>query len=566
MRNISAVRYTAHQQGWPLSRDPGFNPIERCYPPAMGTAERPSTPIPDPAQPETAMPDVTDQTEPSKAISDCRELGEPPSPAAESASADPEISTELQPGVAPSLAAALAFFDSAFPSPPEQPPETASETDRPADPWTVPQRPLRSRPPPKPTQYRSASSAGETPPAPADETAPGEPSPTNQPVPVASPAAETPAEMAQSEPIPTNEPVPVESPAAETPAEVAHGEPSPTNEAAPVESQPAPLEARPSPGEQLPPEPPGVEPSAEDYLPTPPLPRPAVSVEPGRETMELFSTSLRRRSPLRFLLWAGSVIAAFGVGMVVSGAAEREALPAGSAASIAPAPPSASANRPVEAPVPGSDLSFPPGKQSIDELSKLDPSQRTRLEAVALGRHWSRDHLAELDRLGRDLEKNPAGLDDPSVREKLREFTRDRVTSRPALERLAEIKSPRALDLLYEVWTGSKDRNETTQLAEALLLAKDVRARASPALEIALALRDKPTDCAVIRQLVERAVRDADRRSAMLLVATGARKNCGAQGDGNCRKCLADAEHLRKAIQEAAARPEPTGPQTPPAR
>jgi hypothetical protein len=284
--------------------------------------------------------------------------------------------------------------------------------------------------------------------------------------------------------------------------------------------------------------------------------------------MEFFSASLRRRSPLRFMLWTVSVVAAFGLGMVVNDAAERSNAPAGSAASVAlpPTPPSASAKLPVEAPTPGSDLSFPAGTRSINELAKLDPAMRTRLEAVALGRQWSKEHLGELDRLVRDLEKNPAGLDDPNVREKVREFVRDRVTSRAALERLAEIKSPRALDLLYEIWTGSKDRTETTQLAEALLVAKDVRPRASPALELALALRDKPTDCAVIRQLVDRAERDADRRSAMLLVATGARKNCGEQGDSSCRKCLADAEHLRRAIQAAASRPEPTGPGTPPAR
>jgi hypothetical protein len=282
--------------------------------------------------------------------------------------------------------------------------------------------------------------------------------------------------------------------------------------------------------------------------------------------MELFHASIRRRSPLRFVLEVLFVVGAFGLGMVVNDAAERANVPAGSAASVVPPapPPSASAAAvPVEPPMPGADLGVPPGTRPTSELSKLDSGKRTRLDAVALGRQWSKDHLGELDRLARDLEKNPAGLEDPSVRDKLRAFVQDRLTSRAALERLADMKSPRALDLLYEIWTGPKDRTETTQLAEALLLAKDVRPRASPALEVALALREKPTDCGVIRQLVDRAEHDADRRAAMLLVATGARKNCGEGGDTSCRKCLPDAEHLRKAIQAAAARPEPTGPQTP---
>jgi hypothetical protein len=122
---------------------------------------------------------------------------------------------------------------------------------------------------------------------------------------------------------------------------------------------------------------------------------------------------------------------------------------------------------------------------------------------------------------------------------------------------LANLDAPRALDLLYKIWTGSKDRTETTRLAESLLLAKDVRPRVSPSLEVALSLRDKPTACLVVRQLVERALTDADRRSAMLLVGLGAQQNCGDQQSMECPKCSEDSKLLRRATKEAAARPDP---------
>jgi hypothetical protein len=107
------------------------------------------------------------------------------------------------------------------------------------------------------------------------------------------------------------------------------------------------------------------------------------------------------------------------------------------------------------------------------------------------------------------------------------------------------------------MWVGGKYRNETTQLAEALLLSKDVRPRVSGALAIALALREKPTNCAEIKQLVEKSIREGDRRSANQLVTTSARQNCGPSGDAACIKCLDDVKDMRRAIRAAAARLDP---------
>jgi hypothetical protein len=500
---------------------------------------------------------VTDATDPSGTTSDFGQLAEPS--LSEPLATDQPVA-QARPASAPSLEAALAEFDSVFPGPAEPPvPQEPHSPGSPAEDelWTVPQRPLRSRPPPKPQQLAQVqpqplAELPEPAPAPASEEDRGT-LPDPQAMNWAGEGEVPPSDGEPTVELPAPDPT-AEIPAAALAASAAIATPSPEDTAAPTLPEDEPTVEMPAPA----PTPEAAEARPEPSFEKAPPPIP----EPARDTMELaFSASLRRRSPLRFVVWAASVVGAFGLGMVVNDAAERSNTPAVSAAPVAspqpPPPASTSARRLPEAPAPGSDLGIPLGTRPIDDLSKLDPGKRTRLEAVALGRSWSKQHFAELERIGRDLEKNPGGLDDPNVREKMREFVRDRVTSRAALERLAELGSRQSLDMLYEVWTGSKDRTETTQLAEALLLAKDVRPRASPALEVALALRDKPTDCAPIRELVERALRDADRRSAMLLVATGARKNCGEQGDGNCRKCLPDAEHLRKAIQAAAARPEP---------
>ena len=203
------------------------------------------------------------------------------------------------------------------------------------------------------------------------------------------------------------------------------------------------------------------------------------------------------------------------------------------------------------------DLSMPSGVRPMLEIVKAEPGKRTRAEAVALGRQWQDKRFEEYARFSAELRKNPQKLDDPKARTLALEFVRDRSTSRAMLEILSDLPSAHALDLLYEVWIGSKDRNETTQFAEALLLAKDVRKRASGPLELGLALREKPTDCSEIRKLVEQAIRDGDRRASNQLVTTAARQNCGPNGDRDCVKCLADPKDMRKAIRATAARPDP---------
>jgi hypothetical protein len=176
------------------------------------------------------------------------------------------------------------------------------------------------------------------------------------------------------------------------------------------------------------------------------------------------------------------------------------------------------------------DLSAPPGAKPINVATQAEPSARSRLDAVALGRNWAKLRFDAVTMFNNELKQSPQKLEDKKVRAEVVTYVADRATSRVVLEALAEVGSPRALDLLYEIWIGSKERNDTTQLAEALLLASDVRKKASDALELALALREKPTQCDKINRLVDTAIRVGDRRSAMPLVNTSSRVNCGPAG------------------------------------
>jgi hypothetical protein len=178
-----------------------------------------------------------------------------------------------------------------------------------------------------------------------------------------------------------------------------------------------------------------------------------------------------------------------------------------------------------------------------------------------MGEAWLRQRRQSLEALGAKLRENRDLLDDSVALEEMSELVRDRVTSVDAMKLIAEVGSPRGLDLLYDVWSGTKDRNDTTRLAEALLLAKDVRVHAPPPLALAIALREKPTRCDQVRELVDIALREGDERSSPLLVRTAARKDCtDGQETRKCMDCLADAKAMKEAIRTTAKRPKPEVP------
>lgn len=301
-----------------------------------------------------------------------------------------------------------------------------------------------------------------------------------------------------------------------------------------------------------------VEPTAEQGARQDPQPLPAASLSP------LSSAALSPRralSPVVLSVMAGAVLAASFVGYSVGSPSAQNVADAAAKAAAAMEVTRATAfaeGKAKQGPLPAVfDLSPPPAARTPSETVSAEPGTRTKNDVLALGRYWDRERLSTFDRFIAQLKQSPGQLEDAEVRAEVLKYVGDRSTSRVMLELLAELGQSRALDLLYEVWIGSKDRNETTQLAEALLLVPEVRRRASGSLELALKLREKPVACETIIQLVETAIREGDRRSAMPLVNTSARTNCGSSGDMECVKCLPEPKDMRRAINAIAVRPDP---------
>lgn len=192
-------------------------------------------------------------------------------------------------------------------------------------------------------------------------------------------------------------------------------------------------------------------------------------------------------------------------------------------------------------------------KEAMAAIAARPAVQRTAAESLALAKGALAADLAALRALERELKENPARLHEPAAQKLLRTSAYRADTHRETLRILAELPGPESADLLYLVWTGTAVRNEPTQLAEQLVYSSDVRKKASPALAVALALRDAE-DCEARKLLLQRAIQHADHRSLPLLGRLKSATGCGPDKRGDCHPCLREGTLLEDAIKAAGKR------------
>lgn len=198
--------------------------------------------------------------------------------------------------------------------------------------------------------------------------------------------------------------------------------------------------------------------------------------------------------------------------------------PGASAPSVAaPATPPI-ANKPAAAAARADFDGKPPETLSASELLSLaDARVEREREAV--------------EALRRRLQDNPALAKDKTVQTELLRRAGDGDTAREALATIVQLEAPYNADLLYEVWTSTPAKNDTTELARTLLYSTDVRPKATPALSVALQLRSAET-CDQYRTALPLALKDGDRRSLHLLTKLTNKRGCGPKKTEDCFACV----------------------------
>ena len=156
------------------------------------------------------------------------------------------------------------------------------------------------------------------------------------------------------------------------------------------------------------------------------------------------------------------------------------------------------------------------------------------------------------------IEANPALGKDPALQSELLRLADDARTSNDALAAMAALEAPIGADLLYEVWTRTAVRSDATDLARALVYSADVRAKASPALGVALELRSAET-CEQFKAALPKALKDGDRRAVSPLVKLSSKRGCGPKKSADCYACLREpSDELKATISAAKSRRAPS--------
>lgn len=227
---------------------------------------------------------------------------------------------------------------------------------------------------------------------------------------------------------------------------------------------------------------------------------------------------------------------------------------------IAPQPvPSATVAAPTE-PVPTASV-VAPASVGADSF---DPAAIAQIEAKAVGDRSATETLtlAEAKRAERrsglaKLEKALAGKEPSTDDVKLlREAVSEGDSGFAALRVMAALAGPVGPDLIYESWTKPRNRTPITELAESLVYSKEVRAKASPALNMALDLR-AVEECEPALQLVQKASEVGDRRSLYPLSRLTRKSGCGDKKRDDCFPCLGKRKEVVEALRASGRRQSP---------
>ena len=103
-------------------------------------------------------------------------------------------------------------------------------------------------------------------------------------------------------------------------------------------------------------------------------------------------------------------------------------------------------------------------KQSLAELEAKLPGALSANEVIQLSAARTERHQQEAQALREKLAQNPSLFADKATQSQLLQQARDAETARPAQAALAAAGTPLAADLLYEVWTGTPGRTDSTEL------------------------------------------------------------------------------------------------------
>jgi hypothetical protein len=177
----------------------------------------------------------------------------------------------------------------------------------------------------------------------------------------------------------------------------------------------------------------------------------------------------------------------------------------------------------------------------------------TDWQALARGYAVSGNLGASVDAYEKLLVEKPDFASRPETLRDLRQAAKSPATGQRALRLFVSLGNSGA-DLLFDAHEDlGRTSPELAAEAKRLLAREDVRANASPALLVALELREAK-GCQAYKELLPRAAEHADRRSVPILERLNKRSGCGFFRRRDCYACLRRGDELGVALANAEKR------------
>ncbi len=261
-------------------------------------------------------------------------------------------------------------------------------------------------------------------------------------------------------------------------------------------------------------------------------------------------------APMVILLTLASAFVAAAIGRPNEGAPAPAASARAQALTPAPSALASALESAPQPPAPPQAPALPATSIDTEALEARRAEELTKDEALALASARRQREVTRVASLRQKLARNPGLFKDAATLIELRRAAEDPLTAPDALGAMAEAPGPLSADLLYEMWTGTVVRNGATELARSLVFSKEVRAKASPELAIALDLRIAES-CEQNDELLPRVLEKGDRRSLALLAKLARRFGCGANKRLDCYPCLRDDKAVDDAMAAVKKRREP---------
>jgi len=193
---------------------------------------------------------------------------------------------------------------------------------------------------------------------------------------------------------------------------------------------------------------------------------------------------------------------------------------------------------------------------ALATLQQKKPRDLGTDEALAIARGKVAGDVLAVKKLRERLAADPGLAKDKKLVGDLLRFAHGRETSDDALATMAALPGPLSADLVYEVWTGTAERSDATELARSILLGKDMRPKASPALSVAVDLREVTT-CEESQALLTRAIEHGDKRALVPINRLARKTGCGPNKRLDCYPCLREGDLVKRAFNAVRVRREP---------